>query len=128
MQTEAMLQAHKTATANTGELAACINACYECAQTCTSCADACLAEENVAMLARCIRLDLDCADMCEVTARVLSRQTQPEPQVIQQQVQALATVCRVCAEECEKHQNKHEHCRVCAEACRRCEQLCNQML
>lgn len=43
------------------KLADCIAACLECAQTCTSCADACLAEEMVADLRNCIRLNLDCA-------------------------------------------------------------------
>lgn len=128
MRANEMLRGHKSAPVNAAEFAECINACHACAQACTSCADACLSEEQVGVLTRCIRLDLDCADICDATARVLSRQTQPEQQVIRQQVQACALICRLCAEECEKHQDKHEHCRVCAAECRRCEQLCNQML
>src|SRR5690606_11716455 len=54
-------------------LADCLEACLECTQTCTACADACLSEEMVADLRRCIRLNLDCADVCEATARVLTR-------------------------------------------------------
>ena len=42
----------------------CIEQCYSCAQTCTSCADACLAEDMVKSLTQCIRLNLDCADVC----------------------------------------------------------------
>jgi hypothetical protein len=57
-------------------LAACIEACFDCGQTCRACADACLSEENVADLAKCIRLDLDCADVCVATGKVLSRQTE----------------------------------------------------
>ena len=34
------------------------------AQVCTACADACLGEDDVGELTRCIRLDLDCADLC----------------------------------------------------------------
>ena len=56
-------------------LADCIEACYDCAQTCTTCADACLGEDMVAGLVRCIRLNLDCADVCAATGRLLSRQT-----------------------------------------------------
>src|SRR5690554_6598436 len=56
-------------------LTACIDACYECAQACTACADACVAEEHVADLRTCIRLNLDCADLCATTGRMLSRQT-----------------------------------------------------
>ena len=57
---------------DTQKLAECIEACFECAQTCTACADACLAEDMVAELTQCIRLNLDCADLCETTGRVLS--------------------------------------------------------
>jgi hypothetical protein len=56
-------------------LARCIEACFSCGQACTACADACLAEDSVTDLARCIRLNLDCADICDVTGRVLSRQS-----------------------------------------------------
>jgi hypothetical protein len=45
------------------KLAACIAACFECAQGCTACADACLAEDSVADLRHCIRNNLDCADI-----------------------------------------------------------------
>jgi len=44
-------------------LANCIEACFDCAQTCTACADACLSEQLVAELTRCIRVNLDCADV-----------------------------------------------------------------
>ena len=53
------------------KLAACIAACFECAQTCTACADACLSEDMVAELTKCIRTNLDCADICESTGRAL---------------------------------------------------------
>ncbi len=49
------------------KLRACIEACFECAQACTACADACLSEDRVAELTKCIRTDLDCADICETT-------------------------------------------------------------
>ena len=122
-----MLQSHKQSDAKAG-VADLIAAALECVQTCTSCADACLAEEQLQMLRRCIRTDLDCADICDVTARVLSRQTETDTSVQRQQVVACQTVCRLCAEECQKHASKHEHCRICAEACRRCEQACGQVV
>lgn len=43
--------------------------CVECAEVCTACADACSAEGDPKMLVRCIRLNLDCADLCLATAR-----------------------------------------------------------
>jgi hypothetical protein len=110
-----------------GAMAACIQACYECAATCTACADACLGEESVAHLVRCIRTDLDCADVCETTGRVLSRLTE-HADLPRHLVEACAEVCRACATECERHAEMHEHCRICAEACRRCEQACRDLL
>ncbi len=109
-------------------LAECIEACFDCAQTCTACADACLGEEMVAELRRCIRLDLDCADVCEVTGRALSRQTETDEQALRRLLEACADSCRACAEECERHAEMHEHCRVCADACRECEQSCRALL
>ena len=114
---------------DTGALIECIRACFDGAQACTACADACLGERQVQQLTRCIRLNLDCADVCETTGRVLSRQTAFEPSAARALLQACAQICRVCGDECEQHgQHGMEHCRVCAEACRRCEQACDTLL
>lgn len=101
-----------------------IEAAYGCAQSCTSCADACLGEETVAGLAQCIRLNLDCADLCATTGAVASRRTGSNETVIRLTLEACAEACRVCGEECGRHAEHHEHCRVCAEACRTCERAC----
>lgn len=104
----------------------CIESCYDCAQACTSCADACLGEQSVEKLAACIRLDLDCADLCIVTGAVASRQADAQVVRMLPLLETCAGFCRLCAEECEKHAGSHEHCRVCAEACRVCERACHQ--
>jgi hypothetical protein len=57
------------------KLADCIHACFACGKTCTACADACLSEDMVAELTKCIRTNLDCADICATTGTVLSRHT-----------------------------------------------------
>ncbi|UFS70588.1 four-helix bundle copper-binding protein [Geomonas sp. RF6] len=110
------------------QLTACLAACTECADTCTICADACLSEEKVQMLTKCIRFDLDCADICSTTARVLSRQTEPNAQLMLMQLESCATACRLCADECQSHAEMHRHCRVCAESCRNCEQRCRDLI
>jgi hypothetical protein len=110
------------------KLAECIEACFACAQACTACADACLAEDMVADLRQCIRTDLDCADVCEATGRVLSRQTGNTVEASRALLEACRTACRMCGDECASHAEMHEHCRVCAEACRRCEQACADLL
>lgn len=109
-------------------LARCIGACQDCAQTCTACADACLAEESVADLRRCIRLDLDCADVAEALARSLSRQTAYDPTLTKALLEACITACWVCAEECWTHAEHHAHCRLCAEACEACRASCEALL
>ena len=111
-----------------GLLAHCIEACVDCAQACTACADACLGEDMVAELTSCIRIDLDCADVCETTGRVLSRQTGYDAELTRAVLLACAQACRSCGDECERHASMHEHCKVCAEACRRCEQACRAVL
>ena len=109
-------------------LAACIDACFECAQVCTACADACLSEEMVAELTKCIRTDLDCADICATTGSVLSRHTGYDANLTKAVLQACHTACASCAAECEGHAGMHEHCRICADTCRRCEQACAELL
>ena len=125
-----MLQTHPSkAQIDEAVLRECIEACFDCAQTCTACADACLGEQqHLQMLVRCIRLNLDCADVCETTGRLLSRQTEPDWSLIRAQLEACASACRSCGDECQRHAAMHQHCQVCAEACRRCEQACNRLL
>ena len=109
-------------------LAECIAACFDCTQACTACADACLGEDQVAQLRACITLDLNCADLCAATGRILSRQTSYDPGLSRAALAACRDACDRCAAECESHGDHHEHCRVCAQACRRCAQACAALL
>jgi hypothetical protein len=126
-RTQEMIRTHPRSAVREG-MAQCIDACYECAEICTICADACLAEPMVANLVRCIRLNLDCASICQATGEVLARQTGAEPSIMRAQLQACLEACRVCAMECEMHAGNMAHCEVCAAACRRCEQACRDLL
>ena len=109
-------------------LAAAVDAAFDCVQACTACADACLGEDMVADLRMCITTDLGCADVCDATGRVLSRQTGYNATLTRSLLEACRSACQACAEECEQHQDMHAHCRVCAKACRRCEQACERLL
>ena len=111
-----------------GVLAAAIEALSDCAQACTACADDCLSEEQVQDLIKCIRLNLDCADVCAATIPVVSRQTEYDANVTRPLLEACIAACRSCGDECSSHAEMHEHCRICAEACRRCEQACQELL
>src|SRR3546814_7228041 len=72
----------------------CLEACQSCAQACTACADACLAEPMVAELRQCIRLNLDCADMCTAAGNLASRRTGSHERGL---VAALEACARACA-------------------------------
>lgn len=101
--------------------ASCIQACDQCAIACSYCSTACLQEDDVKMMARCIALDIDCADICKLASAAMARGSE--------QAQAIcalcADICEACGEECGKH--PMDHCQACAEACRRCAQECRRM-
>ena len=46
------------------KFADCLQSCNDCAAQCYHCVAACLQEDDVKMMARCIALDIDCAQAC----------------------------------------------------------------
>jgi hypothetical protein len=99
----------------------CIDTCLACAAICNHCASASTKEKDVAMMAECIRLDMECAVVCYAVAQVMS--------IGGKTAKALCSVCAdacdACADECAKHDN--EHCKECAAACRACADVCRAM-
>jgi hypothetical protein len=91
-----------------------------CALACEHCATACLNEHDVNAMAACIKSDRDCADICLQAARLLQR----ESAIAHQYLVICEEVCRICGEECGKHE--HEHCRQCADACIICADACHE--
>ncbi|MES2386926.1 MAG: four-helix bundle copper-binding protein [Bacteroidota bacterium] len=96
-------------------------ALINCARACEYCATCCLDEDDLAMLAECIRVDRDCADICTLSATLLARESSLATQLLLLCEEA----CRLCADNCAQHSH-HDHCRECAEACRRCAELCHE--
>lgn len=117
----------RTADIDAGVLAAAIDALIDCAQACNADTAADLTEPDLAEMITCIRLCLDCVDVCTATAGVLGRLNGYDPTVIRPLVEACIAVCRTCGDECERHAHM-PHCQVCAQACRRCEQACRDLL
>jgi len=111
-----------------GALADALDALSDCTQACVADADADLSEKNVTDMVKCIRLCLDCADVCSAGVGVLSRQRESDLKVTRPLLEACVAICKSCGDECERHAQMHEHCRVCAEACRRCETACRGLL
>jgi hypothetical protein len=99
----------------------CIEACHECVMECENCATACLGEEDVKMMAACIRLDRSCADICSFAVREMARSSPFAKDVCR----VCAAVCQACGDECAKHEA--DHCQSCARACQRCADACRRM-
>src|SRR5260370_7805643 len=91
-------------------LAATIDALSDCAQACTADADDDLSEPNVAELVKCIRMCLDCADICSTTAGVTSRQTDFDASVTMPLLEACIASCKSCPDECRRHPTLPAHC------------------
>lgn len=123
-----MFRTHPAPASDAGDVAfALVKAASECARTCTTCADACLEESDPASLRLCIRTNLDCADICDTIARLISRPGTQDSDTLRAQLEACVIACDACATECEKHADAHEHCRICAESCRACASACEHM-
>jgi hypothetical protein len=97
-----------------------IDALTKCAAECCHCAIACLEEQDVKTLARCIKLDIDCAEICKLAISYVARGSEHAQHILDE----CAEICEACADECEKHSHM-EHCRRCAEVCRSCAEQCH---
>ncbi len=49
-----------------------LNSIYECQSACKYCFNACLEEERIDMMRRCIKRTVECAEICEHTASSLA--------------------------------------------------------
>src|SRR5919112_96089 len=105
-----MTQARRMIETNPSGPAVDAEALVECIEACYDCAQACLGDRDIQMLIRYIRLDHDCADMCDATGKILARQTAFDAEIAKATLQACAQACRLCGEECEQHAQHHEHC------------------
>jgi hypothetical protein len=117
-----------TLNADAAVLATAIDALSDCAQACAADADADLSEQDLAGMVKCIRLCLDCVDVCTATLGVVSRQTGYDATITRPLLEACVATCKSCGDECARHAPHHAHCRVCEQACRRCEQACRELL
>lgn len=93
-----------------------------CLTACNNCAVSSLEEEHVQSMTDCIKLNLDCADICDISLKLLARDSNQSTSA----VQLCKNICAECAEECEKYE--HEHCQQCADFCRRCESQCGMYI
>ena len=100
----------------------CIDACLNCAAVCNHCASSCAAEENIAMMAKCIQHDMECAALCYAAAQLMSLGSDKAKEICA----ICADMCEACGEECGKHTHM-EHCMECSKACNACAEECRKM-
>jgi hypothetical protein len=71
------------------------------AATCRADADDDLREQDLAEMVKCIRLCLDCVDVCTATAGVISRQTDYDADSTRPLLEACMASCKSCGDEYE---------------------------
>ena len=100
----------------------CISACRQCAIVCRTCADACLREDDVKAMAECIRLNMDCASVCDTAARLMVS----DSEFAQTFCGICADICHRCEKDCGSHHM--QHCQESAKMCKHCAMLCSEMV
>ena len=93
----------------------------ECANACDAAARVAYSPEEIATYTECQRLELDCAAMCALAARLAAR----DPTRLEGMLPACMEACVATAKECRKHEGM-KHCIECAEACERCRAMCSE--
>ena len=79
-----------------------------------------LAAEGLDETARCIALCRECADICLLTASLISRNSENAERFIA----VCADICEMCADECAKH--NYAQSMKCAQVCRKCVEMCDE--
>ncbi|MDE2410945.1 MAG: four-helix bundle copper-binding protein [Sphingomonadales bacterium] len=126
MSIEAMIAEHPQVKDDYNQaLGRAVKTSMNCAAICNSCADACLAEflgPEPMDMSQCIRLNLDCADICLATSRIATRRTGHDVQLIRTMLKACIAACQRCGAECGRHEMAH--CQRCALMCNECVEDC----
>ena len=107
---------------DTQEMERCITDCGECHEVCLSTVSHCLEKGGRHAEAGHVRLLLDCAQICHISADFMIRGSDLHTVTCG----ACAEVCARCAESCDR-MAEDELDRRCAEVCRRCAESCRQM-
>src|SRR5690625_7211206 len=85
-----------------------IHSLGSCINHCNYCADACLDEDNLDHMVRCIRLNRICAEACAAASQILAIHHAEVKNLIEYCIKT----CDQCAVECSK--NDHDQCHACA--------------
>jgi hypothetical protein len=102
----------------------CIEACALCEFACLACAEACLSGVELEKLGTCVRLNLDCAEICLATRTLVAEALLFAPRLVHAQLMVCARLCASCEAECRRLGVPRDFFSVCARACAHCETLC----
>jgi len=100
---------------------ACIDVCNKWVQACYECFNECLQEPDIQARDKCIRSLIECAQMCQMSAGLMSLNAS----MAKEHCKLCAEICKMCAKECDKF--KDDHCKQCADVCRMCADECRKM-
>lgn len=93
-----------------------------CSAVCYECLNAMLDEPDINDRKRCLKLLLECARMCEMSAFVMSL----DGKFVKRHCELCAEMCDVCAQECALFEDTCS-CQ-CSKELRRCADACAEML
>lgn len=103
-----------------------ITALSNCQNAVTACAGAMLLEGDD--LTSGVLRDLDCADVVQATARVLSRASGMDRSLLSAQLEACLVACERSHEYCRNHAEHLPHCRICSQSTEECAAACRELL
>ena len=99
----------------------------ECHAACQRCADAWLAHSPLGPDAlRCIRLIVDCGDLCAAAAEVLPDIENESTALVRSRLNACVLACERCVRETARHRAPHSS--ACMEACRYAAGACRPLI
>jgi hypothetical protein len=101
----------------------CIDLCQDCYALCTKTVGHCLQLGGRHVAPEHIRLFLDCAQICDITAQYLLRGSS----LHERMCGLCAEVCRQCADSCVQVAGDDQMVKQCADMCRTCAGSCERM-
>jgi hypothetical protein len=104
------------------DLQQCIQNCRDGHRICMLTLTHCFAKGGEHAEAGHIRMLLDCAEICQISANFMLRASERHPYTCA----VCAQVCELCARDCEHFQGDQQM-RMCGEACQRCADSCYYM-
>ena len=100
----------------------CIDRCQSCQEICLETINHCLHLGGKHAEADHIRLLMECAEICDTSARFMLLGSTRHARVCE----VCAEICDACAKDCERF-GDDETMQRCVEACRRCAESCREM-